>query len=475
MSFGPVEGDWWPLWHCWHSGKDLSHNSAKGSCIWEDMRWRTFMMAVLVVQWTWGAGFAAFHHRVQVRAEDSQSDQEASLNPSGAYQYAIQPLQDARRSPDDLTDAERWAWLVAKKRAATACDAYLAKLEEIQGEELFSLGQLCIVGDNALAARESLRRYLDLPNPVSRRLAMMAMTKAQVKIGSITEAVHLSEQLLSEYGYDSETNDLISYVIDNAEGREVTLEAGVELAERRMPDLLVNLERLISSGIPTDKDKFSATQLFQDGLTLCDLYRQTKMTEKMQECVQKMSVFTADKNWQDTYDMKLMKGALDRFQLVGEQPAARKMSASILLLNGLMKDTEISLRSGRVVLFVFSLATPSTVRSWSDIHAILRSEGDVATKTYAITTFSLNGELSEGDKGTIVRGLQGLRSRLSPAAPIYITSDKELHAFGFDSYPSVVVISEGRIVYCSSFEDSAGSSGNLTRAIRLPQDPKEKK
>jgi hypothetical protein len=380
-------------------------------------------------------------------------------------------VQDARRSSDDLTEAEKWAWMVAQKRAATECDGYLSKLNEIHGEELFSLAQLCMLGNNPQATRESIRHYLASPNPASRKQAILLLARAEVKLNTITEAVHHSEQLLDEFGYDTDSDDLVSYVIDGAQAREVTLSLAIALSERRMPLLLSAIDRLGSSAAPQDDSKFSLSQLFDEGLTMCELYRQTGQNQEAQTCAQKMNRLSDDSRWKDIYDLKLMKNALTRFHSVGSPTTARRINSSVLLPDGRTREATIPLQSGRVVLFVFSLASPASVRSWSDLHSILRSAPDHPAKVYAVTTYQLNGAEDSVVKQAVIQGLKQLRSHLLPPPLIHIVPDRELQAFGLDSYPSIVAISEGQIIFSAPFHSSPGTAGRFTRALAPKNQP----
>jgi hypothetical protein len=260
-------------------------------------------------------------------------------------------------------------------------------------------------------------------------------------------------------------------VIDGAQAREVTLSLAIELSERRMPLLLSAIDRLGSRAAPQDDSKFSLAQLFDQALTMCELYRQTGHNQEAQECAQKMGRLSNESRWSDTYEVKLVKHALTRFASVGTRTSLRRLNAPVLLPDGRTKDTIIPLQSGRVVLFVFSLASPASPRSWSDLHSILRSAPDHPAKVYAVTTYQLNGGEDSAVKQAVAQGLQQLRSHLSPTPSIHIVPDGALQAFALDSYPSVVAFSEGQIVFSAPFHNSPGTTGTFTRALAPKNQP----
>lgn len=393
-------------------------------------------------------------------------EQENNRMPSLSYLFATQPLRDVRRFPDDLTEAERWALVVAEKRAAGECDSYLQDLDKVQGEELLSLGQLCMLGNNPMATRESIRPYLEHSKSEHRKQAIILIAKANVKLGSVTSAVQFSEQLLDEFGFDNDADELISYVIDGAEALDVTLSLGVNLAERRQ----VLIDAGIASGASGDRGQGSTDipvlRLLADSLTMCDLYQQSGEDQKAQECIANATKLVDDKAQANQEELEAIQRSLARSAMTGSRPPKPILNAMALLAGDRTAPTKISLKSGQIFLFVFSLASPCINSCLSDLHTILRTANRLDMKIYALTTDELNGVSDSTSRLQMMAALRQVRRRLSIPSPILVVPRDELEGFRLDSYPSLIGISEGRVILCGPFERTAGTSGRLERVIK---------
>jgi hypothetical protein len=90
---------------------------------------------------------------------------------------------------------------------------------------------------------------------------------------------------------------------------------------------------------------------------------------------------------------------------------------------------------------------------------------------YALTTYQFNGGEDPAVKQAVIQGLKQLRSHLLPPPLIHIVPDRELQAFGLGSYPSVIAISEGQIIFSAPFHSSPGTAGRFTRALAPKNQP----
>ncbi|HLZ12829.1 MAG TPA: hypothetical protein VKP58_09595 [Candidatus Acidoferrum sp.] len=399
-------------------------------------------------------------------AREGAAQQESIPSPSSSYLFATQPLRDVRRSPDDLTEAERWALTVAEKRAAGECNRYLESFDKVQGEELFFLGQLCMLGNNPLATRESIRPYLEYSNGQHRKQAIELIAKASVKLGAITSAVQFTEQLLHEFGFDNDADELISYVIDGAEARDVTLSLGVSLSERRMALIDATIATKVSGDKSPADSGISVSRFLADGLTMCDLYRQSAEDQKAQQCLEKSAKLAEGSIQANQEELRAMQRSLARSAMIGIPSPIPTLDGVALLGGDQTVRTSVSLKTGHIFLFVFSLANPCINSCLEDLHSILQAANRGTIKLYALTTDELNGVSDSASKQQMMAALRQLHRSLSIPSRILVVPQKELESFRLDSFPSVIGISGNKVILCEPFERSAGTSARLKRIIK---------
>ena len=103
-----------------------------------------------------------------------------ALSPSEAYKAALAPLKAARAQPDDLTDADKFALAIGMAQASRDCLTLSSKTSALDAneKELIALGELCIFGQAYEPARATLVKYLSLPQPPEKKLAMVLLVRA---------------------------------------------------------------------------------------------------------------------------------------------------------------------------------------------------------------------------------------------------------------------------------------------------------
>ena len=79
------------------------------------------------------------------------------MSPTDAYLYAMEPFNNARSAPDDLTDADKWALGISIARANEQCE--VLKIQKFHDEDLLATGKLCVFGHDYEAARTYLVTY----------------------------------------------------------------------------------------------------------------------------------------------------------------------------------------------------------------------------------------------------------------------------------------------------------------------------
>jgi hypothetical protein len=104
------------------------------------------------------------------------------LSPVEAYKAAMAPLNAARAQPDDLTDADKFALGIGMAQASRDCLALSGDTSAFatDGKELLALSELCLFGQQYEPARATLVKYLALPQPPERKLALVLLIRALI-------------------------------------------------------------------------------------------------------------------------------------------------------------------------------------------------------------------------------------------------------------------------------------------------------
>lgn len=142
-----------------------------------------------------------------------------SLSPSEAYKAAMSPFNAAKAQPDDLTDADKFALGIGMAQASHDCIALSADMSGFATDEkeLIALSELCLFGRQYEPARATLVKYLALPEPPERKLALVLLVRALLGLGEPDGAYLQVSSLLHDYPYDAQIHFAIDQVIDAME------------------------------------------------------------------------------------------------------------------------------------------------------------------------------------------------------------------------------------------------------------------
>jgi hypothetical protein len=146
--------------------------------------------------------------------------QAQAQSPSEAYKAAMAPFMAAKAQPDDLTDANKFALGIGKAQASRDCIALSADMSAFatNEKELIALGELCIFGEQYELARAALVKYLALPEPPERKLALVLLVRALLGLNEPDGAELQVRSLRQDYPYDAQIHFAIDQVIDAMEG-----------------------------------------------------------------------------------------------------------------------------------------------------------------------------------------------------------------------------------------------------------------
>jgi hypothetical protein len=420
-----------------------------------------------------------------------------AMTPADAWVYAMEPFNNARSAPDDLTDADKWALSIAMARANQQCE--VLKIGKLTGEDLLALGKLCILGEDYDPARASLIAYLAQPQAKSPEIGRLLLTRAFIGLHWVTSAESQLESLLSLYPYDASIHLGIDMVVDAAAASDAADDLDVipRVSEQQLPHIL---DALAHDGIvpPSNGDSVDAAVLVRDALRIADALRRSYKPDEADKILAQVKTDIAAPSIRNSPWYPAIEAALTRYALFMQPsplralhgnelpPFAGPATRSVLLydpdpdahrivrrINA--TTTSVRMLEDRTLVFVFSLAGPASGPTIHQILDLLAKDHLLpGLKTVAVTSFGANTGVDEASPMAL-DAIRAFHATLPPSLPVFIVPDSELKAFAIDAWPAVLLVDgKGRILWLNTLSGSAGSIRQMERDMenappQLPQ------
>lgn len=413
-------------------------------------------------------------------ASNSITDKPPVLSPTEAYRYAMQPFQDARSAPNDLTEADQWALGLGASRAHEQCEAIAPT--KPQGEDLLAMGKLCVFGQDLGPAEDALVAYLGLPKMVDEKTARLLLTRVFVQTNSLPAAESQLDSLTSTFPYDADIHWAIDQVIDAAwaqEGAMTRIMNQSRQAAREVPmavsggDLMMRLNALqlpfilkaLEAGgmLKTEGSTVSAAVLTRDALRCANGMRKSGKSKDAADLVDQLKTLTAVPAIAQTASKPAIDNAFARYALDG-QPAPVDALHGTLVAK--VPAPAVRRFAGKTTLMVvFSLGSPQFHDAVEKIAGELeKTPPKKPLQVIAVTSYAaMNGEDEKTD--AVLNALQSLQTTLPVSVPMMIVPDSFLKSFAIDAFPAAIVVdTAGRIASLDLFPGTAGSIAQVLRA-----------
>ncbi len=374
------------------------------------------------------------------------------LSPSEAYKAALAPLEAARAQPNDLTDADRFALAIGIAQASRDCNTLTSKAVDADQKELLALGELCIFGQAFEPARATLVKYLSLPQPPEKKLAMVLLVRASLGLKEPAPAERVARSLLQEFPYDAQIHFTIDQVIDAAEGLNDWFD---NLAFQLCTTQNAVTLPLLASGKALEGGEVAASAgvLFNDALR-CVPLAEASDAPSGQAAMHTLTEIAQMPNWQGTADYLPMQAGLEREKMLGEQVPLRSLHGLTLTSTHLLPHV-LSLNHGTVVLLPFTVWSPSAADVASQLAKLAPQQS-----IYAITSWSANTGRDDAPSSQILAALRLWQQSLPPHVHMLVVPNAELSRFHVDSFPAGILIRD-RKVRSNSVLSSAGAERML--------------
>ena len=384
------------------------------------------------------------------------------MPPSAAYLYALQPVDVVRRSPDNMSDAERYAWEVAIARAAKLCAA--AKSSDYRGEELYSLAQLCALGKQYPQAVGAIQKYLAGESPKNTELARGLWARSALQMQDGRMAQRITEQLIDMYPYDAVVHSVSQDVMMSLAGPDEG--SAIALAMRRFPSLLGAIGTGKPLRSPSGDFELSTAVLFRDALKLAAIYKHRGDDNEAQSVLQQIAGRLEPIGAQvPATQHKQIDTAVKQFLMLGKPAAPIEYSRRVPKTQ---KRAPATLQpKGKVTVLLFYTSwCAQCFKALADLPKLAaRYGGKVAA--YAVTTpdiFAVN----RMEPASIEKALLAEFKAQTAGIPMLIADDDVRRSFAIDDYPTLVVVDgKGVVKYLDELpHDTFQPRGYIDRMLR---------
>jgi len=400
---------------------------------------------------------------VPVPSDRPAAAPDIATTPSAAYQFAMQPAEVVRRSSDNMSDAERYAWTVAVARAAEGCEK--SNAADFKGEELYSLAQLCALGEKYPEAIAAIKSYLagaETPQKPELARALWARTALQMADGR--QSLRVTEQLIDMYPYDAIVHSVSQDVAMALAGPDEG--AAIALAMRRFPALLDAIGTGKPLASPDHDFEVPTAILFSDALKLAAIYKHRGDSEDadsiLQQIAKRLEPVGSQISQAQHHQIDV---AVKHFLMLGKAAPPIQYSRRIPKTQKRV-DTPLSTRGKTAVLLFYTSWCAQCFKRMSDLPKLTKIyRGKVAA--YAVTTPEIFG-VKTMRPDLIEKSVAASYKQETAGVSMLVAGDDVRRALQVEDYPTLVIIGpNGTIQYLDDLpRDRFAPRGYIDRMLR---------
>jgi len=362
----------------------------------------------------------------------------AAMAPSQELVYAAEPYTQTRAQPDDLTQADIFAYKIGMARAEQACRELQPTWESLARtpHELLTFAQLCNFGRQYDAARSAAQSYLMLPAPPEREKAYLVLIQSLLGLNDPADAAMEIYTLESVFPYDAKIHLAADETILAGalrDDRANTAVLGLCADESR--NTLPLLEK--GRGLEDKDEAVAPGTLFADAVRCFDIDRDLHV-ETAQATLTKLKSIAALPAWQHTAVLENMESALASAEMAGEPSPDGAIRGRLVRAAGPLLPVRIGLTQGTQLLILFTLWSPDAISMVRAFHVTAPEQ-----RIYLLTSWAANTGLADEENAEVLDSLRSAAEKLPPRVSILVTSDEALERFREDAFPAAIVIRQG--------------------------------
>jgi len=367
----------------------------------------------------------------------AQQPQVPLLPPSEELKAATAPLLAARAQPDDMTQADLFAFNVGIAHASRACHALEPTQQALTKtpDELLEFASLCSFGQQWESARHAAQLYLELPAPAEREKALLLLGQAFL---GLNDPVDAAAQIITserDYPYDAQIHFAADQVILAG---TMFSEASNKSVLGLCNDQLNHTLALLEHGKPLSGNDSIATPgtLFSDAVRCLDIARALK-DPSAESTLPRLQNIVHRPDAEPTIEATRMQSALSREEMIEHPTPLKELSGMVVRSTGPLRPLTVDLARPLTILVPFTLWSSSTLAFVRDLQATaLRNE------IYLITSWAANTGSEDEEAKEIRNALRDTAKSLPPNVTILIVPDVDLQQFHADAFPAVIILRE---------------------------------
>lgn len=360
------------------------------------------------------------------------------MPPSQALDYSTAPFVAVRAQPDDLTQADLFAFSIGVARASQACNELAPTLEKLTNtpSELLALARLCNFGRKYDLARRAAEGYLQIAGMGDREKAYLILVQSFLGMNHPVDAALQISHLEAEFPYDPETHYAADQVIlagtlasDNSNSWVLGL------CTDQLKHSLPQLEQ--GRGLAGKDESVAAERLFTDAV-LCAAIARDLHEDSAQSTLAQLETVVRMPAWRGTTALGTMQFALARAEMAGNPSPQAEISGKLVRATGPLRPFTLSLAHGTSLLIPFTLWSPNAFPIVGDFHVTAPTQ-----RIYLLTSWAANTGTIDAESKAVLQSLRSAAQSLPAHISVLVVPDHVLQQFQVDAFPGVIVIRDG--------------------------------
>lgn len=368
----------------------------------------------------------------------SQQPPTSPMLPSEMLTYSTAPFVATRAQPDDMTQADLFAFSIGVARASQGCHDLESTLDKLADtpNELLALARLCNVGRQYDVARRAAERYLQIPDLAERETALLALVQSSLGLSNPVAAAMQLLSLKGEFAYDPQNHFAADEVI--LAGTLVSDEANsavLGLCTDQLRDSLPLLEK--GKGLEAKDTSVAAGRLFSDAVRCFEIARDLHESSAT-STLARLQAIAQLSAWRGTAQLETMQSSLARAEMAANPAPELTISGQLVRATGPLSPLKLNLARGTSLLIPFTVWSPAVFSIVPDLHLTSPLQ-----QIYLLTSWAANTGSADTESKEVLESLRSSAQPLPAHVSILVVPDKVLQQFHADDFPAAIVIRDG--------------------------------
>jgi len=368
----------------------------------------------------------------------SQQPPTSQMLPSEVLTYSTAPFVATRAQPDDLTQADLFAFGIGVARASQGCHDLEPTLDKLADtpNELLAMARLCNVGRQYDIARRAAERYLQIPKLAERETAFLALVQSSLGLNNPVSAAMQLLSLEGEFPYDPQNHFAADEVIlAGALMNDDSNSAVLGLCTAQLTNSLPLLEN--GKGLEGKDTSVAAGRLFTDAVRCFEIARNLNESSAT-STLARLQTIAKLPAWRGTAQLETMQSSLARAEMAANPAPELTISGELVRATGPLSPLKLNLAHGTNLLIPFTLWSPAVFSIVPDLHLTSPLQ-----QIYLLTSWTANTGSADAESKEVLDSLRSAAQPLPVHVSILVVPDRVLQQFHANDFPAAIVIRDG--------------------------------